>query len=124
MHVLSKFGCSVTETTPGQFCFRSCMRSPKNFTVEGDIICELFSCICLYWRRPIRVHGISEESKQGDIKLLEVLKRIGATVRWGNSYVEIFRKGRLRGIEIDCLDIPDAAMVLLRLRFFVINQLN
>ena len=47
-----------------------------------------------------------------------MLKKIGAEVRWGNSYVEVFRKGRLRGIEIDCLEIPDAAMVLSTLALF------
>ena len=95
------------------------MRSPKNFTVEGDASSAsyFFASACI-GGGPIRVHGISEDSKQGDIKLLDVLKKIGATVRWGNSYVEIFRKGRLRGIEIDCLEIPDAAMVLSTLALF------
>ena len=95
------------------------MRSPKNFTVEGDASSAsyFFASACI-GGGPIRVHGISEDSKQGDIKLLDVLKKIGAEVRWGNSYVEVFRKGRLRGIEIDCLEIPDAAMVLSTLALF------
>ena len=34
MHVLSKFGCSVLETIPGQFCTSALgLRSPKKFTV-------------------------------------------------------------------------------------------
>ena len=120
MHVLSKFGCSVEETFPGQFYTSALgVRSPKNFIVEGDASSAsyFFASACI-GGGPIRVHGISEDSKQGDIKLLDVLKKIGAEVRWGNSYVEIFRKGRLRGIEIDCLEIPDAAMVLSTLALF------
>ena len=120
MHVLSKFGCSVEETLPGQFYTSALgVRSPKNFIVEGDASSAsyFFASACI-GGGPIRVHGISEDSKQGDIKLLDVLKKIGAEVRWGNSYVEIFRKGRLRGIEIDCLEIPDAAMVLSTLALF------
>ena len=120
MHVLSKFGCSVEETLPGQFYTSALgVRSPKNFIVEGDASSAsyFFASACI-GGGPIRVHGISEDSKQGDVKLLDVLKKIGAEVRWGNSYVEIFRKGRLRGIEIDCLEIPDAAMVLSTLALF------
>ncbi|MDA9690010.1 3-phosphoshikimate 1-carboxyvinyltransferase [Betaproteobacteria bacterium] len=120
MHILSKFGCSIVETQPGQFYTSALgVRSPKNFRVEGDASSAsyFFASACI-GGGPIRVHGISEDSKQGDIKLLDVLKRIGAVVRWSNSYVEIFRKGRLRGIEIDCLEIPDAAMVLSTLALF------
>ena len=120
MHVLSKFGCSVAETLPGQFYTSALgVRSPKNFIVEGDASSAsyFFASACI-GGGPIRVHGISEDSKQGDVKLLDVLKKIGAEVRWGNSYVEIFRKGRLRGVEIDCLEIPDAAMVLSTLALF------
>ena len=119
-HILSKFGCSVVETLPGQFYTSAFgLKSPKNFIVEGDASSAsyFFASACI-GGGPIRVHGISKDSKQGDIKLLEVLKNIGATVKWGNSYVEIFRKGRLRGIEIDCLEIPDAAMVLSTLALF------
>ena len=37
MHVLSKFGCSIVETSPGQFYTPALsVQSPKNFTVEGD----------------------------------------------------------------------------------------
>ncbi len=120
MHVLSKFGCSIVENLPGQFYTPALsVQSPKNFTVEGDASSAsyFFASACI-GGGPIRVYGISEDSKQGDIKLLNVLKKIGATVRWGASYVEISRKGRLRGIEIDCLEIPDAAMVLSTLALF------
>ena len=120
MHVLSKFGCSVVETNPGQFYTSALgVRSPKNFTVEGDASSAsyFFASACI-GGGPIRVRGISRDSKQGDMKLLDVLKKIGAQVRWGNSYVEVFRKGRLRGLEIDCLEIPDAAMVLSTLALF------
>jgi len=119
-NVLSKFGCPVVETLPGQFYTSAlALRSPKNFIVEGDASSAsyFFASACI-GGGPIRVHGISQDSKQGDIKLLDVLEKIGATVRWGNSYVEIFRKGRLRGIEIDCIEIPDAAMVLSTLALF------
>ena len=120
MHVLSKFGCSIVENLPGQFYTTALsLQSPKNFTVEGDASSAsyFFASACI-GGGPIRVYGISEDSKQGDIKLLNVLKKIGATVRWGDSYVEVSRKGRLRGIAIDCLEIPDAAMVLSTLALF------
>ena len=120
MHILSEFGCSVVETVPGQFYTSALgIRSPKNFTVEGDASSAsyFFASACI-GGGPIRIHGITEDSKQGDIKLLDILKKIGAAVRWSNSYVEVFRNGRLRGIEIDCLEIPDAAMVLSTLALF------
>ena len=60
------------------------MYNLQKLTVEGDASSAsyFFASACI-GGGPIRVYGISEDSKQGDIKLLNVLKKIGATVRWG-----------------------------------------
>lgn len=117
---LEKFGCSILETRPGQFCTRALgLQSPESFLVEGDASSAsyFFASACI-GGGPIKVHGISRDSKQGDIRLLDVLEKIGATVHWRDLCVEICRTGPLRGISIDCLEIPDAAMVLSTLALF------
>ena len=92
---LEKFGCSILETRPGQFCTRALgLQSPESFLVEGDASSAsyFFASACI-GGGPIKVHGISRDSKQGDIRLLDVLEKIGATVHWRDLCVEICRTG-------------------------------
>lgn len=59
----------------------------------------------------MRVTGIGRNSLQGDTKFANVLEKMGATIRWGDDYVECER-GTLTGIDMDMNAIPDAAMTI------------
>ncbi|MDE9591172.1 3-phosphoshikimate 1-carboxyvinyltransferase, partial [Xenorhabdus bovienii] len=48
---------------------------------------------------------------QGDTKFANVLEQMGATIRWGDDFVECER-GTLTGIDMDMNAIPDAAMTI------------
>ncbi|MEE8436132.1 MAG: 3-phosphoshikimate 1-carboxyvinyltransferase [bacterium] len=61
----------------------------------------------------VRVRGCGTDSLQGDARFAEVLERMGAAVRWEPAAIEVEGvPGRLRGIEADLEDMPDAAMTL------------
>jgi 3-phosphoshikimate 1-carboxyvinyltransferase len=62
----------------------------------------------------VRVEGIGKASIQGDIRFTEALEQMGATIRFGDHWVEASAppSGRLRAIDLDCNHIPDAAMTL------------
>ena len=58
--------------------------------------------------------GCGSESVQGDVAFADVLGKMGATVTWGPDSITCTRDPavRLRGVDVDCGAIPDAAMTL------------
>ena len=51
---------------------------------------------------------------QGDVKFAEVLERMGATLTWESNAMTVARDMAtpLKGVDVDCGEIPDAAMTL------------
>lgn len=60
----------------------------------------------------VRVENISKNSKQGDIKFLDVLTQMGCTVEEANNSIMVNRQSSIVGIDIDMRDIPDTAQTL------------
>eukprot|EP00218_Dolichomastix_sp_CCMP3274_P016403 CAMPEP_0170142870 /NCGR_PEP_ID=MMETSP0033_2-20121228/8914_1 /TAXON_ID=195969 /ORGANISM="Dolichomastix tenuilepis, Strain CCMP3274" /LENGTH=472 /DNA_ID=CAMNT_0010379263 /DNA_START=8 /DNA_END=1426 /DNA_ORIENTATION=+ len=62
----------------------------------------------------VTVEGCGSESLQGDTRFAEVMGMMGAKVEWTERSVTVTGppKGELKGIDVDCIDIPDAAMTL------------
>ena len=62
----------------------------------------------------VRVEGLGRGSTQGDVRFVEALERMGATVEVGERSIEVTGPpgGRLRGIEIDMNAISDTAQTL------------
>lgn len=60
------------------------------------------------------VHGCGAASIQGDVRFADVLQKMGATVKWSEDSITVSRdlNRRLQGVDVDCGDIPDAAMTL------------
>ncbi|MFM9155286.1 MAG: 3-phosphoshikimate 1-carboxyvinyltransferase, partial [Polynucleobacter victoriensis] len=65
---------------------------------------------------PVRVTGVGKNSIQGDVAFAQALAQMGAKVTSGDDWIEVHGvntpNGKLKGIELDCLAIPDAAMTL------------
>jgi 3-phosphoshikimate 1-carboxyvinyltransferase len=55
---------------------------------------------------------VGHESIQGDVAFADVLKRLGADIRFGPDWIEARASGTLSGGTVDCTAIPDAAMTL------------
>jgi len=71
----------------------------------------------------VRVEGIGRDSIQGDVRFIEVLERMGATVTLGDNWIESGQGGRtarkpLTPIDADLNHIPDAAMTVAMLALF------
>ncbi|CAN0516694.1 unnamed protein product, partial [Laminaria digitata] len=51
---------------------------------------------------------------QGDVKFAEVLEKMGATLTWESNAMTVTRDTAipLKGVDVDCGEIPDAAMTL------------
>ncbi|MDC9580263.1 3-phosphoshikimate 1-carboxyvinyltransferase [Xenorhabdus sp. PR6a] len=86
--------------------------SPGQYLVEGDASsASYFLAAAAIKGGTVRVTGIGKNSLQGDTQFANVLEQMGATVRWGDDFVECER-GTLIGIDMDMNAIPDAAMTI------------
>jgi len=59
----------------------------------------------------VTVRGLAPRSEQGDKKIVEILRRFGASVQTDETSVTVSR-GALRGISIDAAQIPDLVPAL------------
>ncbi|MGJ0628800.1 3-phosphoshikimate 1-carboxyvinyltransferase [Xenorhabdus bovienii] len=87
-------------------------QSLGHYLVEGDASsASYFLAAAAIKGGTVRVTGIGKNSLQGDTKFADVLEKMGATIRWGNDFVECER-GTLIGVDMDMNAIPDAAMTI------------
>lgn len=62
----------------------------------------------------VRVEGLTRSSEQGDSAFPAVLARMGCTVRYGHSFIEVAGppRGGLQGITVDLNEMPDTVQTL------------
>jgi len=90
-------------------------RSPEIIHVEGDASsASYFLAAGAIGGGAVRVVGAGSDSVQGDVKFAEALEKMGAHFTKGSNWMEAScpADGKLKGIELDCNHIPDAAMTL------------
>ncbi|UOO80862.1 3-phosphoshikimate 1-carboxyvinyltransferase [Uruburuella testudinis] len=93
----------------------ACYHAPDVLPVEGDASsASYFLAAGLLSGAPIRVTGIGRNSIQGDVAFAHELEKIGATVIWGDDFIEVSRAEgtAVRPFDLDANHIPDAAMTL------------
>ena len=99
---------------PGNQCFQS----PGLFLVEGDASsASYFLAAGAIGGGPVRVHGLTQPSVQGDTGFIDLLEEVGARVEKGSDWVEVSR-GEIRAFDLDLNAIPDAAMTAAMLALF------
>ncbi len=95
--------------------------SPGVVYVEGDASsASYFLALGAMAGGPVRVEGVGADSVQGDIRFADALAAMGARITMGPNWIEAAAPadGVLKGIEQDCLAIPDAAMTLVPVAAF------
>ncbi len=113
-NLMRRFGVAVEERE-GCFIVPAAARyaAPGRLRVEGDASgASYFLAAGAIGEGPVRVLGVDRHSIQGDVAFADVLARMGADVRAGDGWLEARAGDALRGGDIDCIAIPDAAMTL------------
>jgi len=115
--VMARFGVSVQREGWQKFTVpaASAYRSPGVIYVEGDASsASYFLALGAIGQGPLRVEGVGRDSIQGDVRFVDALEQMGARIEMGANWIEASSSvaGKLRGIELDCNAIPDAAMTL------------
>lgn len=89
--------------------------SPGFILVEGDASsASYFIAGAAITGGTVTVRGCGSESVQGDVAFANVMEQMGATVTWSPDSITVTRDPsiQLKGVDVDCGKIPDAAMTL------------
>ncbi len=123
--LMARFGVTVERDGWQRFTVRAgqCYQSPARIVVEGDAsAASYFLAAGALGGGPVRLDGVGRASMQGDVGFAGALADMGANVMMGDDWIEVrgisAERGRLAPIEIDCNQIPDAAMTLAVLALF------
>ena len=112
--VMQEFGLSVERRGYEQFTVRAGRyRARERYTIESDAsAASYFFAAPLICSGTVRVENISRQSKQGDIKFLDILAQMGATIEETDHCILVTGHSTLRGPDVDMRDIPDTAQTL------------
>ncbi|MBI2659654.1 3-phosphoshikimate 1-carboxyvinyltransferase [Candidatus Woesearchaeota archaeon] len=113
LDVMKNFGVNVKNHDYKKFTIRNTEKyKPRVYKVEGDASsASYFFAAAAITKGKVMVKNINPRSKQGDIKFLDTLKRMGCGVRKGNDFAEV--KGEsLKGIDVEMGNMPDIVPTL------------
>ena len=112
LNVMRRFGVEVRKEDWRSFDVPAGpYTSPGRLSVEGDAsAASYFLAAGAIGSGPVSVHGVGSESMQGDVRFVEVLERMGATVTMAADAITCAGRTPLRPLDMDLNHIPDAAM--------------
>ena len=90
----------------------SIYRNPTKIFVEGDASSASYFFAAASLAGSIELKGINKDSIQGDLKFLDIISKMGAKIEYKSDSIQVSKASNLKGLEIDCIEIPDAAMTL------------
>lgn len=112
LDVLEKFGIIIKKTAKGYFVKGNQKYvMPQTMVVEGDYSNSAFLLSMGVLGDGVTVLNLNKNSKQGDSKIIEIIKKFGGNVKEldGGYFVS---KGNLKGICIDCENTPDIVQII------------
>lgn len=113
LSVLRKFGIEIGEKE-NLYTIKGNQKyiSPKEITVEGDWSnASFFLCAGALNENGVTVTDLDINSPQGDKKILDVLKSMGADVKISGRDITV-KKNKLKGVTVDASDIPDSVPII------------
>lgn len=119
--VMNDFGAKITQT--GKYEYQVAagdIYKGREYHVEGDASsASYFFLAAALLKKTIRVEGISRQSKQGDIRLLNVFEKLGCRVKSQENWVEVTGGPLAKGdFDFDLNDMPDMVPTLAILAAF------
>jgi 3-phosphoshikimate 1-carboxyvinyltransferase len=89
------------------------------FSVEPDATsASYFAAAAALAGGKVAIRGMKRASVQGDVRFLQILEQMGASVQWNSEGVEVSGSGQLRGIDVAMNTMPDVVPTLAALAPF------
>jgi 3-phosphoshikimate 1-carboxyvinyltransferase len=115
LNLMKRFGVTVERNGWQSFAIPAGQRytSSGSIHVEGDASsASYFLAAGAIAGGPVRVEGVGKDSIQGDVRFVEALEQMGASISMGDNWIEARSNGVLKAIDADFNHIPDAAMTI------------
>jgi len=109
--IQKEFGVMITETENGYHIKGNQRYLPKSLKVEGDYSQAAFFACGAAIMGEVTLSNLISDSLQGDKAVFDILEKMGAKVERMSDTVTV-KKGALKGVTVDCRDIPDIVPVL------------
>lgn len=112
--VMARFGATMNHTdyrvlrVPGGQSYRA-----MGYPVEPDAsAASYFFAAAAVTGGRVTVRGLGRDCKQGDIRFVDVLEKMGCAVNWECDSVEVIGPAQLNGVDVDMGPISDTALTL------------
>ena len=117
--VMKKFGVTVRKDSYRKFYIESGQRYKGcEYLVEPDASnASYFLAAAAITGGKVRIEGLGRDSLQGDTAFIDILSKMGCSVKKGYDWLEI-EGGQLKGIDIDMNDTPDVVQTLAAVAVF------
>ncbi len=114
LKLLTKFNVFYSNDNWRSFSLKknSVYRNPNEIFVEGDASSASYFFAAAALAGSIEITGINKDSIQGDLKFLNIISKMGAKIEFKSNSIQVSKATNLKGLDIDCIEIPDAAMTL------------
>ena len=114
LKLLTKFNIFYSNDNWRLFSLKkdSVYRNPTEIFVEGDASSASYFFAAASLSGSIEIKGVTKDSIQGDLKFLDIISKMGAKIEYKSDSIQVTKASGLKGLEIDCVEIPDAAMTL------------
>lgn len=113
LDIMKSFGINVKNLNYKRFMIANVKKySAKNYAIEGDASsASYFFAAGAITKGNVRIKNINPGSKQGDIKFVDLIKRMGCGVKKGRGFIEV-QGHSLKSIDVDMNDMPDVVPTL------------
>ena len=114
LDTMKQFGVNVENDNYQRFIVKAgqSYQAPGKFLVEGDASsASYFLAAGAIKGGKVKVTGVGSKSVQGDIRFADVLEKMGATITWGDDFIQV-EGAPLKAVDMDMNHIPDAAMTI------------
>ncbi|PKN52571.1 MAG: 3-phosphoshikimate 1-carboxyvinyltransferase [Deltaproteobacteria bacterium HGW-Deltaproteobacteria-13] len=121
INVMRDFGAKISQTGKYEYHVAAGeIYQGREYHVEGDASsASYFFLAAALLKKTIRVAGINRQSKQGDIRLLDVLEELGCKIRSEENWIEVTGNNLVEGdLTFDLNDMPDMVPTLAVLSAF------
>ena len=115
LNLMRRFGVQIEQQGWQSFTIGTgqAYQSLEAVHVEGDASsASYFLAAGAIAGGPVRVEGVGNNSIQGDVRFVDALEQMGATITMGDNWIESRSNGVLKAIDADFNHIPDAAMTI------------
>ena len=111
LYVLKKFGIKIKKIRNGFKVFGNQKFKETNFVVEADYSKAAFFSV-VGALAPIEIYGLNKKSLQQDKKILNIVKKCGAVVKYKKDVLFIAPKKQLKPFKYNVKNTPDIAICL------------